>query len=126
MGAPQRSRWRNGDKPDACLAPHHVVERGRVQRLLDGVIDYLPSPMDVPAIQGHDLKDPTKILERHPNPDEPFAGLAFKIVNDQHGDLTYVRVYSGRLPKGSAHGLVLFHCRSVSGVGPHPTEDEHT
>jgi elongation factor G len=72
-----------------------------VQRLLDGVIDYLPSPMDMPAIKGHDVKDPEKIIERHPNPDEPFCGLAFKIVNDQHGDLTYVRIYSGKLEKGS-------------------------
>ncbi len=72
-----------------------------VQRLLDGVIDYLPAPIDMPAIKGHDVKDPEKIIERHPNPDEPFCGLAFKIVNDQHGDLTYVRVYSGRLEKGS-------------------------
>jgi elongation factor G len=72
-----------------------------VQRLLDGVVDYLPSPMDVPAIKGHDLKDPEKILERHSNPDEPFSALAFKIVSDQHGDLTYIRVYSGRLEKGS-------------------------
>ncbi|HEY7091032.1 MAG TPA: elongation factor G [Tepidisphaeraceae bacterium] len=72
-----------------------------VQRLLDGVIDYLPNPLDMPAIKGHDVKDPDKIIERHPNPDEPFCGLAFKIVNDQHGDLTYVRVYSGKLEKGS-------------------------
>jgi elongation factor G len=72
-----------------------------VQRVLDGVIDYLPSPLDMPAIKGHDIKDPDKIIERHPNPDEPFCGLAFKIVNDQHGDLTYVRVYSGKLEKGS-------------------------
>ncbi len=72
-----------------------------VQRLLDGVIDYLPNPLDMPAIKGHDVNDPEKIIERHPNPDEPFCGLAFKIVNDQHGDLTYVRVYSGKLAKGS-------------------------
>jgi elongation factor G len=72
-----------------------------VQRLIDGVVDYLPSPMDMPAIKGHDVKDPEVVIERHPNPDEPFCGLAFKIVNDQHGDLTYVRVYSGRLEKGS-------------------------
>jgi elongation factor G len=72
-----------------------------VQRLIDGVIDYLPSPMDVPPIEGHDLKDPEKIILRHSDPEEPFAGLAFKIVSDQHGDLTYVRVYSGRLEKGS-------------------------
>jgi len=63
-----------------------------VQRLLDGVIDYLPAPIDMPAIKGHDVKDPDKIIERHPNPDEPFCGMAFKIVSDQHGDLTYVRV----------------------------------
>ena len=72
-----------------------------VQRLIDGVIDYLPNPLDMPPIKGHDMKDPEKIIERHPNPAEPFAGLAFKIVSDQHGDLTYVRVYSGRLEKGS-------------------------
>ncbi|MGD0390867.1 MAG: elongation factor G, partial [Tepidisphaeraceae bacterium] len=72
-----------------------------VQRLLDGVIDYLPSPMDMPPIKGHDVKNPDKMVERHANPDEPFCGLVFKIVNDQHGDLTYVRIYSGRLEKGS-------------------------
>ncbi len=72
-----------------------------VQRLLDGVVDYLPSPLDLPPIVGHDPKDPDKEIIRHSNPDEPFCGLAFKIVNDQHGDLTYVRVYSGRLEKGS-------------------------
>jgi elongation factor G len=72
-----------------------------VQRLLDGVIDYLPAPTDLPPIKGHDPKDPEKELERKSSPDESFCGLAFKIVNDQHGDLTYVRVYSGRLEKGS-------------------------
>src|SRR3954447_9136952 len=72
-----------------------------VQRLLDGVIDYLPSPLDITTFTGHDVKDPEKVIERHSNPDEPFCGLAFKIVSDQHGDLTYVRVYSGRLEKGT-------------------------
>jgi elongation factor G len=72
-----------------------------VQKLLDGVIDYLPAPTDLPPIHGHDVKDPEKIIERKLTPDEPFCGLAFKIVSDQHGDLTYVRVYSGRLQKGS-------------------------
>ncbi|MGD0461777.1 MAG: elongation factor G [Tepidisphaeraceae bacterium] len=72
-----------------------------VQRLLDGVIDYLPSPIDLPAIQGHDVKTAGKIIERHPDPNEPFCGLVFKIVNDQHGDLTYVRIYSGTLEKGN-------------------------
>jgi elongation factor G len=72
-----------------------------VQRLLDGVIDYLPAPADLPPVQGHDIRDNDKIIERPLIPDAPFSGLAFKIVNDQHGDLTYVRVYSGRLEKGS-------------------------
>src|SRR5205823_4847330 len=57
-----------------------------VQRLLDGVIDYLPSPMDLTTFKGHDVKDQDKVIERHSNPDEPFCGLAFKIVSDQHGD----------------------------------------
>jgi elongation factor G len=72
-----------------------------VQRLIDGVIDFLPAPGDVPAIKGHDVRDPAILIERHPDPEEPFCGLAFKIVNDQHGDLTYVRIYSGKLEKGS-------------------------
>src|SRR3954447_24809693 len=72
-----------------------------VQRLLDGVIDYLPSPKDLPPIIGHDPRDPDKEIVRPLTPEEPFCGLAFKIVSDQHGDLTYVRVYSGRLEKGS-------------------------
>jgi elongation factor G len=72
-----------------------------VQRLLDGVIDYLPHPLDLPPVRGHDVKDPEKIIERHPDPREPFCGLVFKIVSDQHGDLTYVRVYSGTVQKGS-------------------------
>jgi elongation factor G len=72
-----------------------------VQRLIDGVIDFLPAPMDVPAIKGHDVRDAAILIERHPDPEEPFCGLVFKIVNDQHGDLTYVRIYSGKLEKGS-------------------------
>jgi elongation factor G len=72
-----------------------------VQRLLDGVIDYLPAPIDLPPIRGHDVKEAGKLIERHPDPNEPFCGLVFKIVNDQHGDLTYVRIYSGKLEKGS-------------------------
>jgi elongation factor G len=72
-----------------------------VQRLIDGVIDFLPAPVDVPAIKGHDVRDAAILIERHPDPEEPFCGLVFKIVNDQHGDLTYVRIYSGKLEKGS-------------------------
>ncbi|MFT3788678.1 MAG: elongation factor G [Tepidisphaeraceae bacterium] len=72
-----------------------------VQKMLDGVIDYLPSPLDMPPAKGTDPKDVEKNLERKRVPEEPFCGLAFKIVDDQHGTLTYVRVYSGRLEKGT-------------------------
>src|SRR3954462_3704351 len=72
-----------------------------VQRLIDGVVDYLPAPTDLPPIVAHDPKDPEKLVARKSDPSEPFCGLVFKIVNDQHGDLTYVRIYSGRLEKGS-------------------------
>jgi elongation factor G len=72
-----------------------------VQRLIDGVIDYLPNPTEVPEVQGTDLKDPTKKLTRPHSEDAPFSGLVFKIVNDAHGDLTYIRIYSGVLEKGT-------------------------
>ncbi|MFJ2648684.1 elongation factor G [Streptomyces sp. NPDC087420] len=74
-----------------------------VQPLLDAVVRYLPSPLDVDAIEGHDVKDPEKIIKRRPSDDEPFAGLAFKIASDPHlGKLTFVRIYSGRLEAGTA------------------------
>ncbi len=72
-----------------------------VQRVIDGVIDYLPNPTQVPEVQGTDLKDPDKKLTRPHSEDAPFSGLVFKIVNDAHGDLTYVRIYSGVLEKGT-------------------------
>jgi elongation factor G len=72
-----------------------------VQKLLDGVIDFLPAPTDLDAITGHDPAKPDVEIKRRLTPDDPFCGLAFKIVNDQHGDLTYVRVYSGRIEKGT-------------------------
>ncbi len=72
-----------------------------VQQVLDGVVDFLPSPLDMPPVKGVDPKDTDKILTREKQPDQPFCGLAFKIVDDQHGTLTYVRVYSGILNKGT-------------------------
>ena len=72
-----------------------------VQPMLDAVVDYLPSPLDVPAIVGTALDGETEVL-RHATENEPFAALAFKIQTDQHlGKLTYIRVYSGRLDAGS-------------------------
>ncbi|MEX2672194.1 MAG: elongation factor G [Phycisphaeraceae bacterium] len=72
-----------------------------VQRLIDGVIDYLPSPAQVPEVQGLDPKDEEKKLTRPHDPEAPFSALVFKVVSDQHGDLTYARIYSGTLAKGS-------------------------
>ena len=71
-----------------------------VQRLLDAVAAYLPSPLDKPPVVGHHPKKGTEIT-RKPDPDEPFCGLVFKITSDAHGDLSFVRVYSGRLKSGS-------------------------
>ncbi|MCD4726033.1 MAG: elongation factor G, partial [Pirellulales bacterium] len=72
-----------------------------VQPVLDAVQHYLPSPADVPAIEGTDPKNRGKKIVRHPNADEPFCGLVFKIQADRHGDLHYVRVYSGTLKANS-------------------------
>ena len=71
-----------------------------VQLLLDNVVNYLPSPVDVKAIEG-ELEDGTKV-ERHSSEDEPFAALAFKVMTDPYvGRLTFLRVYSGKLTSGS-------------------------
>ncbi|WP_435738766.1 elongation factor G [Cellulosimicrobium sp. PMB13] len=73
-----------------------------VQPMLDAVIDYLPSPLDVPAIEGHDVKDEEKVVERHPDATEPFSALAFKVATHPFfGKLTYVRVYSGKVAQGA-------------------------
>ena len=73
-----------------------------VQPMLDAVVRYLPSPLDVDAIVGHDMNDPEKEIKRLPKNDEPFSALAFKIMTDPHlGKLTFIRVYSGVLETGS-------------------------
>ena len=73
-----------------------------VQPLLDAIVRYLPSPLDIEAIEGHDMRDEEKTIARKPSEDEPFSALAFKIMSDQHlGKLTFVRVYSGVLEAGS-------------------------
>ncbi len=73
-----------------------------VQPLLDAVASYLPSPADVPDVQGMSLSEKTEIaVRRPPDPNSPFCGLVFKIVADKHGDLHYVRIYSGTLKAGS-------------------------
>src|SRR5205814_1584089 len=70
-----------------------------VQPLLDAVVDYLPSPADMPAVSGYD--DRGAVTSRKASDDEPFSALAFKIMNDaHHGSLTYFRVYSGQVESG--------------------------
>ena len=71
-----------------------------VQPMLDAVIDFLPSPLDIPDTQGTRPNHEEEILTRKPSEDEPFAALAFKIVADPFGKLTYFRVYSGSINKG--------------------------
>ena len=73
-----------------------------VQLMLDAVIDYLPSPLDVPSIKGHNIDDEDEIIERHSSDEEPFSALAFKVMTDPYvGKLTFFRVYSGTLESGS-------------------------
>jgi elongation factor G len=72
-----------------------------VQNLLDAVVDYLPSPLDVPPIQGTDVDDKEKVIVRRADDSEPFAALVFKIMTDPFvGQLAFIRVYSGRLGAG--------------------------
>jgi len=74
-----------------------------VQNLLDAVVDYLPSPLEVPAVQGTDVDDTEKIVERKASDSEPFAALVFKIMTDPFvGQLAFIRVYSGRLGAGDS------------------------
>ncbi|GGC77006.1 elongation factor G [Hoyosella rhizosphaerae] len=73
-----------------------------VQPMLDAVIDFLPSPLDVPSIEGHVPDKEEEVISRKPSSDEPFAGLAFKVASHPFfGKLTYVRVYSGKLDAGA-------------------------
>ncbi|UWW10142.1 elongation factor G [Mycolicibacterium brumae] len=74
-----------------------------VQPMLDAVVDYLPTPLDVPAAEGHVPGKEDEIISRKPSIDEPFSALAFKIaVHPFFGKLTYIRVYSGKVDSGSS------------------------
>jgi len=73
-----------------------------VQPMLDAVVRYLPSPLDVGAVEGHAVGDEEKVESRDPDKDAPLATLAFKIASDPHlGKLTYIRIYSGTMTAGS-------------------------
>ncbi|MDD5067361.1 MAG: elongation factor G, partial [bacterium] len=73
-----------------------------VQNLLDAITDYLPSPQDIPSIEGHEPGNPSNVIKRKSDDTEPFAALAFKVQTDPHmGKLVYFRVYSGSMKAGS-------------------------
>ena len=84
-----------------CLCGSAYKNKG-VQALLDAIVDYMPSPLDIPAVQGTDPKDEEKVLERKAGDKEPLAALAFKVVTDPYvGKLIYARIYSGTIESGS-------------------------
>jgi elongation factor G len=72
-----------------------------VQRLLDGVLDYLPSPLDKPVIEGHKPNDENKKIQVKCDRDGSLVALVFKITSDSHGDLNFLRIYQGTLKTGS-------------------------
>ncbi len=98
-----RSALRKGTLVEACypVLCGSALKYIGVQRLLDAVIDFLPAPTEVPEVEGTDVKDKEKKLTRPHSIDAPFSGLVFKVVSDHHGDLTYTRIYSGKLAKGT-------------------------
>src|SRR5687768_17676926 len=90
------------DKLNPVLCGTAFKNKG-VQPLLDAVVKFLPSPLDIDAIRGHAPNDEEKVIERQPSDSEPFSGLAYKIASDPHlGKLIYVRVYSGKLAAGAS------------------------
>ena len=97
VAALRRATLTGGAQPVLCGSSFKYVG---VQRLLDAVAAYLPSPLDKPPVVGHHPKKGTE-LTRKPDPKEPFCGLVFKITYDAHGDLSFVRIYSGELKAGS-------------------------
>jgi elongation factor G len=93
---------------DACLHRFIVpvlcgsaLDHIGVQPLLDAVAHYLPSPLDVPPVEGQNPKKKNAVEKRKPDTSEPFCGLVFKIEAARHGDLHFVRVYSGQLKSGT-------------------------
>jgi elongation factor G len=100
MAAIRRATIASGVTPVLCGS---AFKNKGVQPMLDAIVDYLPSPIDIPGVAGHKVGDESALIERHADPAEPFAALAFKIMSDQHlGKLTYIRIYSGTLETGTA------------------------
>ncbi|MHC4947379.1 MAG: elongation factor G [Planctomycetota bacterium] len=97
-----RAAVRRGTIARACNPVYcgSALKNIGVQRLLNGVVDYLPDPTEVPEVEGVAPKTDKKVT-RARTEDAPLSALVFKVVSDVHGDLTYLRVYSGQLEKGS-------------------------
>ncbi len=72
-----------------------------VRPLLNGIVDFLPSPEDIPPVVGHASQTSDEELYRRPDPDEAFSAIVFKITSDQHGDLNFARIYSGTIKAGT-------------------------
>ena len=99
VAAIRRATIAGGITPVLCGS---AFKNKGVQPMLDAIVDYLPSPVDIPPVKGHEVGDEDKAVLRKADPSEPFAALAFKIMSDQHlGKLTYIRIYSGTLESGS-------------------------
>ncbi len=77
-----------------------ALRNAGVQPLLDAIVRYLPSPLDRGSVRGYDPEDPEKEVAFEPKDSEPLCALAFKIISDAHGDLTFVRIYSGSIKQG--------------------------
>ena len=99
VAAIRRATIAGGITPVLCGS---AFKNKGVQPMLDAIVDYLPSPVDIPPVKGHEVGDEEQVVLRKADPSEPFAALAFKIMSDQHlGKLTYIRIYSGTLESGS-------------------------
>ena len=99
VAAIRRATIAGGITPVLCGS---AFKNKGVQPMLDAIVDYLPSPVDIPPVQGHEVNNEEQVVLRKADPSEPFSALAFKIMSDQHlGKLTYIRIYSGTLESGS-------------------------
>jgi len=99
VAAIRRATIAGGITPVLCGS---AFKNKGVQPMLDAIVDYLPSPVDIPPVNGHEVGNEEQVVLRKADPSEPFAALAFKIMSDQHlGKLTYIRIYSGTLESGS-------------------------
>lgn len=98
-----RSVLRDATLSDMCVPVFcgSALDGVGVQPVMDGVCHYLPSPDELPAIEGTDPSNPEKIEKRNLSVDEPFCGLIFKIETHAHGDMFFIRVYSGKLNANS-------------------------